>query len=105
MNEYVCIKEDDIAKLEAEVKFKEKRIDEMNKKIDKMDDKIDTINENVNKIVQNSIQSDNNLEIRLTKIETDMANQKDENKRRITMIGIALTIVTILINIYFNMMH
>jgi len=94
-----------IAELETKAKYKEKRIDELYDKIDKMEEKIDKINENVNKIVQSSIQSDNSLEIRLTKIETDMKNQKDESKRRITYIGIGLTILTILINIYFNIIH
>ena len=56
--------------LETRADYKEKRIDELYDKIEKMENKIDNINENVNKIVQSSIESDNKLEQRLTKLET-----------------------------------
>ena len=56
--------------LETRADYKEKRIDELYDKIEKMEGKIDTINDNVNKIVQSSIESDNKLEQRLTKLET-----------------------------------
>ena len=59
-----------IAALETRADYKEKRIDELYDKIEKMENKIDNINENVNKIVQSSIESDNKLEQRLTKLET-----------------------------------
>ena len=59
-----------IAALETRADYKEKRIDELYKKMEKMEDKIDVINENVNRIVQSSIESDNELEQRLTKLET-----------------------------------
>lgn len=94
-----------IAELGTEVRFKKKRIDDLYIKMEKMETKIDNINENVNKIVQSSIQSDNALEIRLAKIETDMKNQKDEQHRKLVWIGIGLTIITIMINIYFNIIN
>ena len=56
--------------LETRADYKEKRIDELYDKIEKMENKIDNINDNVNKIVQSSIESDNKLEQRLTKLET-----------------------------------
>jgi len=59
-----------ISALETRAEYKEKRIDELYDKIEKMENKIDNINENVNKIVQSSIESDNKLEQRLTKLET-----------------------------------
>ena len=59
-----------IAELQTRAEYKERRIDELYSKIEKMEDKIDNINENVNKIVQSSIESDNKLEQRLTKLET-----------------------------------
>ena len=59
-----------IAELQTRAEYKERRIDELYNKIEKMEDKIDNINENVNKIVQSSIESDNKLEQRLTKLET-----------------------------------
>ena len=59
-----------IAALETRAEYKEKRIDELYDKIEKMETKLDKINENVDKIVQSSIKSDNELELRLTKLET-----------------------------------
>ena len=60
----------DIASLQTRADYKEKRIDELYDKIEKMETKIDKINDNVDKIVQSSIKSDNELELRLTKLET-----------------------------------
>ena len=60
----------DIAALTARADYKEKRIEELSHKMDKMEEKIDKLNENVDKIIQTSIKSDNQLEIRLTKLET-----------------------------------
>ena len=59
-----------ISALETRADYKEKRIDELYLKMEKMDEKIDEINKNVNKIIQSSIESDNELELRLTKLET-----------------------------------
>ena len=108
--EYTCIHEEQIQDhslqikgLETRSEFKEHQIEELNRKIDKMEKKIDTINDNVNKLILQSSQDDKNLEVRLTKIETDMKNQKEEAQRKTIWIGIALTILTILINVYFHM--
>ena len=105
-----CLHEDQIQgqsrkieRLEARADFKEKRLDELNDKIDKMDGKLDTIVDTVNDFILQSSQQDNQLEIRLTKVETDMENQKMESQRRTVWIGIGLTIITILINVYFHM--
>ena len=110
LNSDVCIHEDEIRnhsvairELETHSTYKEKRIDELYQKIDKMEQKIDVLNDNVNKLILQSNKDDNELEIRLTKIERDMANQKEESQRRITWIGIGLTVLTIIINLYFNM--
>ena len=59
-----------ISSLETRADYKEKRIDELYTKMEKMDGKIDEINKNVNTIIQSSIESDNQLELRLTKLET-----------------------------------
>ncbi|WP_406533378.1 hypothetical protein [Methanobrevibacter sp.] len=107
---YTCIHEDQIQgqsrkieRLEARADFKDRRLDELNEKIDKMDGKLDTIADTVNDFILQSSQQDNQLEIRLTKIETDMENQKLEAQRRTVWIGIGLTIITILINTWFHM--
>ena len=110
--EYICINEEKIQdhglqlkELEARADFKDKRIDELNTKMDKMEEKLDVLNDNVNKLILQSSQQDNQLEVRLTKIETEMETQKQENQRKIAWIGIALTIITILINLGFNLIH
>lgn len=110
--EYTCIHEDliqghsvQIKGLETRADYKDKRIDEIYDKIDKMEQKLDDLSDNVNKLILQSTQDDKNLEVRLTKIETDMKNQKEESQRKLTWLGIALTVLTILINLYFNMIH
>ena len=110
--DYVCIHEDQLQEhsvqlkeLETRADFKDKRIDELYEKIDKMEGKLDTLNDNVNKLILQSTKDDKNLELRLAKIETDMKNQKEEAQRKTVWIGIGLTILTIIINLYFHMIH
>ena len=114
---YTCIHEDQIqgqsrkiTELEARADFKDKRIDELYAKMEKMEDKLDTLNDNVNKLILQSNQGDTDLELRLKAIETELALQKQtttENHNRVSqllaMVGVGLTIITILINVYFNM--
>ena len=100
-----------IAELQTEVRFKEKRIDDLYLKMEKMEEKLDKLNDNVNKLVQNSIKGDSDLELRLKAIETELAVQKEvttQNHNRVSsllaVVGVGLTIITILINVYFNLM-
>ena len=109
---YDCIHEEliqdhsvQIRGLETRADYKDKRIDELYDKIDKMEEKIDALNKNVNKLVLQSAQDDKGLELRVTQLETDMKNRDRESDRKVVWIGIALTIITILINLYFNMIH
>ena len=87
--EYVCINEEklqdhglQLKELESRADFKDQRIDELNAKMDKMEEKLDDISKNVNQLILQATQQDNQLEIRLTKIETDMQNQKQEMEKR-----------------------
>ena len=98
--------------LETRADYKEKRIDELYDKIEKMEGKIDTMNDNINKLIVKSNKGDTDLELRLKAIETELALQKQtskDNHDRITsivaLVGVGLTIITILINVYFNMIH
>lgn len=59
-----------IAELEAHVNYKDKRIDELIKDQKKMEDKIDKIATDVNTIMLKSIQDDNNIDKRVTSLET-----------------------------------
>ena len=69
---YVCIKEDKIAELDAEITFNQKRLDDIDHKIEKMDEKIDKMNENINKLIVKSNKGDAELEKRLVAMETQL---------------------------------
>ena len=117
--EYQCIHEDTLqglsrktAELETRADYKDKRIDELYIKMEKMEDKLDKLNENVNELLLQSRQGDTDLELRLKAIETELALQKQTTKdnhnlvsRLLAFVGVGLTIITILINVYFNMIH
>ena len=116
--DYTCIHEDQIqgqsrkiTELEARANFKDKRIDELYLKMEKMETKLDKLNENVNELLLQSKQGDTDLELRLKAIETELALQKQtniDNHNRVSsllaVVGVGLTIITILINVYFNLM-
>ena len=116
-NDYVCIHDEQIqsqsrkiTELETRANYKDKRIDELYLKIEKMENKLDMLNDNVNKLILQSNQGDTDLELRLKAIETELAMQKQvatENHNRVSqllaVVGVGLTIITIMINIYFNM--
>ena len=100
-----------IGELEARADYKDKRIDELYNKMDKMDEKIDKLADNVNTLVLQSTRDDNALELRLKAIETELALQKQasiDNYNRqsslLAIVGVGLTIITILVNVYFNML-
>lgn len=115
--EYDCIHEDllqsqtkDLERLKTRADYKDKRIDELYIKMEKMEEKIDKMNENIQKLIVKSNKGDTDLELRLKAIETELAIQKQtstDNHNRITsivaLVGVGLTIITILINVYFNM--
>jgi len=117
MVDYTCIHEDQIqgqsrkiAELETRADYKDKRIDDLYTKIDKMEEKIDTLNKNVNQLILLSNKGDTDLELRLKAIETELELQKQTNidnhnriSQIIALVGVGLTIITILINVYFNM--
>ena len=101
-----------IAEVQTELKFKEKRIDDLYLKMEKVESKIDIMNENINQLILQSNKDDTQLELRLKAIETELAVQKqivNENHNRtstlLAVIGVGLTIITILINVYFNIVH
>lgn len=110
-----CLHEDKIQKiteLEAKAEYKEKRIEELYDKMDKLETKLDSLNENINTLILQSTKDDKELELRLKAIETELALQKQisiENHNRVSsllaVVGVGLTIITILINVYFNIIH
>ncbi len=114
---YDCTHEDliqahstDIQSLKTRADYKDKRIDELYVKMEKMEQKLDTMNDNINKLIVKSNKGDTDLELRLKAIETELQLQKQtqlENHNRVSsllaLVGVGLTIITILINIYFNL--
>lgn len=99
-----------VAELETRATYKDKRIDESYIVIEKMENKLDLLNTNVNHLIIQTTKDDNNLELRLKAIETELEIQKAhnlENHNRVTqllaIIGVGLTIITIIINIYFKL--
>ena len=117
MVDYTCIHEEQIqgqsrkiAELETRADYKDKRIDDLYVKIEKMENKIDTLNDNVNQLILLSNKGDTDLELRLKAIETELELQKQtsiDNHNRVSqllaIVGVGLTIITILINVYFKM--
>jgi len=110
-----CLHEDKINKiteLEAKAEYKEKRIEELYDKMDKLETKLDNLSENINTLILQSTKDDKELELRLKAIETELALQKQisiENHNRVSsllaVVGVGLTIITILINVYFNIIN
>ena len=84
--EYVCIKEDKIAELEAKNGFKEQRINELIIDQRRMEEKIDNIAENVNQLMLQSVKDDNNLNQRITAIEA----RQDTLYRLIAVVSVLL---------------
>lgn len=110
MNEHACIQEPTITQLKVHQDYETQRIDEVRAKIDKMDKKLDKVLDRFNELKLQSNKDDNQLELRVKAIETELELQKrvaSENHNRITQIvavvGVGLTIITILINVYFKM--
>lgn len=117
--EYNCMHEEliqdhslKINELTSRADYKDKRIDDLYVKMEKMEEKLDRMNENINKLILKSNQGDTDLELRLKAIETELALQKQtsiDNHNRVStllaIVGVGLTIITILINVWFNMIH
>ena len=75
--EHICPHEEEfqnygkkIAELEAHVNYKDKRIDEIIKDQKKFDDKLDKVNDKLDTIMMKSVQGDNDVNQRVTSLET-----------------------------------
>lgn len=113
---HTCIRDEQIQNhsrliegLKARADYKDKKLDEFNDKIDKMEVKIDKLADSVNTLVLQSTKDDQDLELRLKAIETELAIQKQTsttNHNRLSsllaIVGVGLTIITIGINVIFH---
>ena len=110
MTEHDCIKEPEITQIRVRQDYETQRIDDLRDKIDIMDKKLDKVLEGFNELKLQSNKDDNQLELRLKAIETELELQKqvtldDHNRvsQLLAVVGVGLTIITILINVYFKM--
>ena len=108
--EHTCIQEPTITQLKVHQDYETQRIDEVKEQIDRMDKKLDKVLEGFNELKLQSNKDDNQLELRLKAIETELEIQKQtsiQNHNRVSqllaVVGVGLTILTILINVYFRM--
>ena len=83
-----------LAELEAHVNYKDKRIDELIKDQKSMENKIDKIADNVNSLMLKSVQDDNNLNQRVTALESS----QDTIYKFLAVIPVIFVILTF----YFN---
>ena len=123
VTEHKCIHEEQIqgisrktAELEARAEYKEKRIDELNTKMNEMDKKLDILVLGFNDFKVDSNKGVVELELRVKTIETDYQNLKDsikdkekDDQRRFNnqmlILGAIFTVITIAVNIYFQLVH
>ena len=104
MMTHECIHEDQIqgisrktTELEARADFKDKRIDEIIEDNKRMESKIDKLTENVNELMLKSISDDNNLNQRVTALESS----QDTMYKLLSVI----TVVFVILTFYFNYIH
>ena len=87
-----------IERINAELNYKKERLDELKEDNKRMEEKIDDIKECVNQLIVKSKTDDDKLEARLVAIETEQTVMKEENNKKLVIIGIILTALTF----YFN---
>lgn len=83
-----------LAELEAHINYKDKRIDELIKDQKSMENKIDKIADNVNSLMLKSVQDDNNLNQRVTALESS----QDTIYKFLSVI----TVIFMILTFYFN---
>lgn len=103
--QYICIHEEQlqnhsrkIERMDAELNYKKEKLDEIKADNKRMEDKIDDIKEDLNNLILKSTTDDDKIENRLTAIETEQKVMKEQNNKKIAIIGVILAILTF----YFN---
>lgn len=106
-NQYVCIEKDQLqehseslAELKAKSKYKEGRINELIEDNKRIEGKIDKLTETVNSIMLHSIQDDNNLNQRVTALES-----KQETLYKLLLATPAIIALLGVIAVYLNYVH
>lgn len=109
-----------IAELETRANYKDKRINELIENNKRIEEKLDKLTETVNDVIVNSIKDDNNLNQRVTSLETQLKTQnevldkfkedarkereEDRSKTnlRLAFISIALTVLLFALSYLFK---
>lgn len=87
-----------IERISAELTYKKERLDELKEDNKRMEEKIDDIKECVSQLIVKSKTDDDKLETRLVAIETEQKVMKEEENKKLVIIGIILAVLTF----YFN---
>ena len=102
---YICIHEEQlqnhsrkIERIDAELTYKKEKLDEIKADNKRMEEKIDDIKEDLNKIILKSKSDDDKIENRITAIETEQKVMKEQNNKKIAIIGVILAVLSF----YFN---
>lgn len=114
-NEYNCLHEEQIQDhslqikaLQTELNFKKEKLDEIKSDNKRMEQKIDEIKETVNQIVIASKTDDDELDKRITAIETRQEISDKKQKESIEKIKLWIAIITaffMILTFYFNYIH
>jgi hypothetical protein len=103
---HTCLHEEEIInqsriieRMSAELSYKKERLDDLKEDNKRMETKIDDIKECMDKIVIKSQSDDNKLEKRLVAIETEQKVSKEATNKKLVVIGLILTVITIIVNI------
>jgi hypothetical protein len=103
---HTCLHEEEIInqsriieRMSAELSYKKERLDDLKEDNKRMETKIDDIKECMDKIVIKSQSDDNKLEKRLVAIETEQKVSKEATNKKLVVIVLILTVITIIVNI------
>lgn len=111
MTTHECIHEEQIMgqsraleRLDAELKYKKERLDDLKEDNKRIETKIDNLGTDINKFISQSDAKDSKLDLRLTKIETKMDEQdkkinenKQESRDKIQKLAAAVGIIALII--------
>ena len=89
-----------IAELETRADYKDRRLDQLDNKMDKIEDKIDKLTATVNEIMLHSIQDDNNLNQRVTTLES-----RQETLYKLLLATPAIIALLGVIAVYLSYIH
>ena len=88
-----------ITELETKAEYKERMIKDLKKEIKELNDKMDNLSNDVNEAIKKSITGDNDIDRRVTSLETTQKTLKWVIAIGLTCIGTATTVLAFIITI------